>query len=174
MTKPLPSKIIEVFALDSTSPSGLSERSRSGKLIHRGWLEKHGYWRIQYRGQKYWAHRVCYYLYTGTDPFNKEIDHIDGNKANNDPINLRTATVSLNQANQGLCARNTSGHKGVTWNKSRQKWVAQINCAKRYKYLGVFDSLEEASTAYDKAAIEHFLDYAKTNTTMQRPAITHQ
>jgi hypothetical protein len=163
MTKQLPANLKETFCLDPASPSGLSKRTKSEKPQPVGWLERHGYWRIRFKGQKYWAHRVCYYLYTGTDFCGLEIDHIDGNTQNNCPENLRVCSISLNQANQKLSQRNTSGYKGVTWKTNRNKWAAQISCASQYFYLGLYDSALDAARAYDAAALEMFGNHAKTN-----------
>jgi hypothetical protein len=39
---------------------------------------------------------------------------------------------------------NTSGIKGVTWDKSRSKWVAQISFKKKHYYLGRYDVKKDA------------------------------
>jgi hypothetical protein len=57
----------------------------------------------------------------------KGIDHIDGNKLNNQRHNLRYATGSQNQWNKSAYKNNTSGTKGVCWNKANNSWVARIN-----------------------------------------------
>ena len=167
MTKRLPSNLREAFYLDPASPSGLSKKTELENLQPVGWLERHGYWRIKFKGQKYWAHRVCYYLHTGKDPYDLEIDHIDGNTQNNQPENLRACSISLNQANQKLSQRNTSGYKGVTWKATKNKWSAQISCSGRYFYLGLYDSALDAAKAYDVAALEMFGNHAKTNGTLE-------
>lgn len=173
MTKQLPPELIENYALDPTSPSDLSKRSVDGTLTHCGWLEPHGYWRMRFKGQKYWVHRVCYYLHTRVDPFSLEIDHIDGNTKNNLPENLRACSISLNQANQKLRAQNTSGYKGVTWKNDRSKWVAQITHDGQYFYLGIYDTAFEAAKAYDAAAFRMFGQHAKTNGTRQMSESTN-
>ena len=52
------------------------------------------------------------------------IDHIDGNRANNNIHNLRIATISQNQMNRKLNKNNKSGVKGLRFSKNR--WLAQI------------------------------------------------
>lgn len=50
---------------------------------------------------------------------------------------------------------NTSGHKGVTFNKSAGKWQAKIgDGAGRSKHLGYFDTMDEAVSARAKAEVE--------------------
>jgi len=83
-----------------------------------------------------------------------ETDHIDGDGLNNRRDNMRNATRSQNQHNQGLAAHNTSGFKGVTWHKARAKWRAQIKINGKQRYLGMFGSLESASAAYAAASAE--------------------
>lgn len=80
-----------------------------------------------------------------------EIDHRDGNGLNNQKDNLRPCDHSTNNMNKGKLVNNTSGFKGVTWNKSIGKWQAQIKLNKKPIYLGVFPTKEEAYKAYCEA-----------------------
>jgi len=66
-------------------------------------------------------------LITNTDK-NQVIDHIDGNQRNNLKSNLRNATNQENSCNLKLSKNNTSGITGVWYDKSRDKWVAEIIC----------------------------------------------
>lgn len=83
-------------------------------------------------------------------PFGMETDHVDGDGLNNRRENLRTATHSQNQHNQRIAAHNTSGVKGVSWDKSTQKWQALIKLMGKRKHLGLFATIDEASAAYAK------------------------
>lgn len=87
------------------------------------------------------------------------VDHIDGSGLNNRRANLRLANNSLNQANSKLRNSNTSGYKGVTYHKQAQKWQAQIKVGGRNFYLGLFDTVELAHSAYCVAAKSHFGKY---------------
>lgn len=92
------------------------------------------------------------------------IDHIDGDGLNNQRLNLRLATNAQNQWNSGLRIDNTSGHKGVCWNKNAKKWKAQIRCKSKYQILlGYFKTKEEAAKAYDNKAKEFHGEFARTN-----------
>ena len=71
------------------------------------------------------------------------IDHIDRNPLNNCRTNLRFATQREQNINQGLNNRNTSGVKGVSWDKTRNKWKVQID----RKYGGLYTSFEKACEA---------------------------
>jgi hypothetical protein len=91
------------------------------------------------------------------------VDHIDGNCLNNTRLNLRLATHSQNLLNQGLSSDNTSGYKGVSWHKIRLKWQAQISIDGKRKYLGMFDTAEDAARAYDEMASRHHGEFARLN-----------
>ena len=47
-----------------------------------------------------------------------------------------------------------SGHVGVSWHKRHQKWVAYITVNGKQKYLGVFDKIEDAIAARERAELE--------------------
>jgi len=94
-------------------------------------------------------------------PQDMEVDHIDHNKLDNRKSNLRLCTRSENKCNKVLSDKNTSGYKGVCWDKSRKKW--QANIGKNYKKhtIGHFDTPEEAYAAYCKAAKELHGEFAR-------------
>ncbi len=56
------------------------------------------------------------------DPKGLEIDHRDGDGLNNRRGNLREATRLQNQYNRRLNVNNTSGYRGVTYDKQHAKW----------------------------------------------------
>ena len=91
------------------------------------------------------------------------IDHIDRNGLNNQKSNLRIATPSENQHNRGLNKNNTSGYKGVTFNKMAKKWQSQIRYEYKTLYLGCFENQKEAAVEYDKKAKELFGEFALLN-----------
>ena len=96
----------------------------------------------------------------GTDPGQLEVDHIDRDSLNNNPENLRLATHAQNAMNRRATCINSSGKKGVGWNKICNKWEARITVGRRKKFLGNFDSIEDAVAAYKKAAIELHGEFA--------------
>ena len=59
--------------------------------------------------------------------------------------------------------KNSSGYKGVSWNKDRKRWTAHIKGAGKSRYLGLFDTKEQAAEAYNKAAKEFFGEFAWLN-----------
>lgn len=88
-----------------------------------------------------------------------EVDHIDGNRLNNQTKNLRLATSDQNRKNLKLSKRNTTGRKGVTFCNGVFK--AQIQCDGRKRVIGYFKTLEDASVAYQKASQILFGKFAR-------------
>lgn len=75
------------------------------------------------------------------------VDHIDRNGFHNWRTNLRVADKSLNALNAGPQSNNTSGVRGVDYNKHRSKWCARIKVAGKQYQLGFFLTFEEAMAA---------------------------
>jgi hypothetical protein len=90
-------------------------------------------------------------------------DHIDIDGLNNQRNNLREATDNQNKANRTLFKNNTSGYKGVSWNKYNKKWVAYIRVNKKRIHLGYFNDIKDAARAYNEAAIKYFGEFAVLN-----------
>jgi hypothetical protein len=116
-----------------------------GAYIHKST----GYKVIKVDCRQYREHRLIWLFINGTLP--RFLDHIDGNKVNNSIENLRKASISENMHNMTLSSHNTSGVKGVSWNKQSQKWRARIKLKKKEIHIGNFTTLEEARIAICKA-----------------------
>ena len=106
-----------------------------------------------------WMHRII--LNTPKDYFT---DHINGNKIDNRKSNLRIAKGSQNYGNVGLPKHNTSGFKGVSFEKSRNKYEAYISKKDKKVHLERFKTSKEAALVYNQAAQEYFGKFAKLNT----------
>lgn len=113
-----------------------------------GSVNKVGYRMISLLGSFYLNHRVVAAMIHGVVPGNMDVDHIDGNKLNNRPDNLRVVTHSLNNRNHKLFSSNTSGHNGVYQRRDTGKWVAfhglEQDGKRKVRVLGGFDSIEDA------------------------------
>jgi hypothetical protein len=96
-------------------------------------------------------------------PLGMEIDHIDGNGLNNQKSNLRACTHQQNQMNRALSKNNSSGFKGVSLYKGRNKWNSYIKVNYKKINLGYFKTKEEAALTYNAAALKHFGEFANLN-----------
>lgn len=82
------------------------------------------------------------------------IDHINQNPLDNRRANLRFADKSINALNAKRRSDNTSGYRGVIFNKQAGKWQANIQIAGRKIHLGFFVHAEKAAEAYEAARKE--------------------
>lgn len=116
---------------------------------------------VQIKRKFYKVHRIIFMMFYGYIP--KEIDHADTNESNNKIENLREATSSQNNYNQKLRKDNTSGIKGVTWDKSRQKWHVQVVVNKKPVFQARFDDLELAELVAQEARDKYHGKFARHN-----------
>jgi hypothetical protein len=100
------------------------------------------------------AHRVAWALYYGGWP-TKQIDHINGVRHDNKISNLRVVSCQENNRNAKRREDNTSSVCGVYRKKSGGRWVAQIKVYGKQKYLGCFDTLEEATKVRKEAEVKY-------------------
>ena len=91
----------------------------------------------------------------------KEVDHIDGDPANNQTYNLRALTHRQNIYNNRSHKDSTSVYKGVS--KRGNRWRAQIAKNGKKMMLGNFPVERWAAYAYDIAAKDLFGEYAHLN-----------
>jgi hypothetical protein len=122
------------------------------------WYYHHTGYATRLSHPKIYMHRIV-----ACSPEGMDTDHANGNKLDNRRENLRVCTCSENHRNRVAYHNNTSGYKGVYWRKQSHKWMAQINVNRKFLYLGLFDSPEEAARFYDLAALAYFGDFANTN-----------
>lgn len=102
------------------------------------------------------AHRVAYSMVHGVHIEDlREIDHIDGDKANNRIDNLREVPHSENARNASLYKTNKTGVPGVMWEASHKAWAAKINYNGKQRRIGRFKRFEDAVAARKRAEIEH-------------------
>jgi hypothetical protein len=125
-----------------------------------GFLLRHGYIGIHANGKKMHAHRAAWAFYYGEMPVGY-LDHIDRNVANNRISNLRLATPLENSLNAG--GYGSVPAKGVYRHKRSGKYYAKIRIQGRQTHLGVFETVDEAAHAYNKAAIQFHGEFACIN-----------
>lgn len=138
----------ELFFYDERSGDLVRKVRRCGRALKGDVIRSEssgGYYRVYVDGKRYLAHRVIYLMVHGYLP--KMIDHKNRNKKDNRIDNLRPATRSLNMFNRDVFSNNTSGSRGVSLRDGR--WRARIQHQGVSKFLGNYDTKEEAVRAYE-------------------------
>jgi len=128
----------------------------------KGKHERTGY-AVRNEGNRHNRKMIRMHVVIMKPPPGMEIDHVDLNGCNNQRYNLRICTHSQNQMNINKRRDNTSGYKGVTWNKWHHSWYAFIRINGRRISLGYFYDPKDAARAYDCKAIELFGESARIN-----------
>ena len=127
---------------------------------------------------KWYAHKSRHCFYAGRNSIKRKtikmhreilsiqnsmkIDHRNGNGLDNRKENLRICTNQQNCFNRKHSHKdNNLGIKGVHWNKECNKFLAQIMLSGKKIYLGVFNVLGDADSAYRFAEEKYFREFAR-------------
>lgn len=137
---------------DRPSPQA---KVRAGDVA--GNLHHDGYRCIKFRGRLYLAHRIAWFLSTGSWP-ESAIDHINGDRSDNRAVNIRLATQAQNGRNKRALGRHG---KGVTLERRTGRYVGRIYVDGRQIGLGTFDTPEAAHEAYRAAAVKYHGEFAR-------------
>jgi len=141
----------------------------NGRLHHRtasrgrkvgdaaGSINGTGYRRVGIDGRYYTEHALVFLMHHGYVP--SEIDHINGDRADNRIENLRAVTRSQNQYNKRP-QRNASGYRGVSWHKKSGKWCVRIGINDKVKSMGYYDDIELADLVAQEARSKFYGQYA--------------
>ena len=171
--------IQSVLKIDSKSNTGLTWKFR--EAAPKQWNTRYankpaGYthsskntdrvtWRVDLKyGDKVfklYAHRIVWLLKKKKIDSDLEIDHINRNPLDNRIENLRLETKSRNMQNRKKCSRNTSGVKGVYWDKFHKKYVAQLRCNRVKICLGHYDTLKEAQKVVVEARKKYHGEFGR-------------
>ncbi|HGN9324257.1 TPA: HNH endonuclease signature motif containing protein [Klebsiella pneumoniae] len=135
-------------------------RVKSGSVC--GYKRKDGYIRVKVDGALVMAHRIVWKMLHGDEP--SFIDHINGDRSDNRPKNLRAVTSSDNKSNETLRVDSTSDFIGVTWHTPTSptkaaKWVAKIAKEGSEKHIGYYINLKDAVLAYNAECLRLHGDY---------------
>lgn len=149
--KPMPSRE-ELAALFDYDPAtgALTYKDGTPALTR---LHGKGYLCGQVNGVTFYAHRIIWKLLHDEEP--PQVDHRNGNRADNRKRNLKAASFAINAKNAAKRRDNTSGHCGVSWNKRLGKWVAYIRGDGQRIHLGYFTNKRTAAKVRRIKAREH-------------------
>lgn len=113
--------------------------------------------------KNFFIHRLIakYFLGTNIDDSTIQINHKDSNKTNNKIENLEI----IDNRNNSLHSKVDSDGFIGSYDKSRNKWVAQIYFNKKKYYIGRYNTKKEATIAYLEKAKELGIEikYVKIN-----------
>lgn len=140
--------------------NGYFGRFKKGDLAN-SFITPSGYLRIQVPKKRTTVNvsHVVVLLDKGSVPDDFEIDHIDGNKRNNHPANLRVVDRQLNCCNRKKRSDNTSGITGIRWSEHHGHYVIRRTIhGKRLSRSR--KTLEEAKMVLDEF---HQMDTAYTD-----------
>lgn len=132
--------------------NGIRISSRKSKII-KCYLTNDNYKRIglskQNKQKHIYIHQLVAMAFLNHKPDGTQklvVDHINNNKLDNRLENLQVITNRENS--RRVQGSYTSNYKGVSWDKSKNKWVAQIQINGKRCFLGRFDNELEASQVY--------------------------
>ena len=128
---------------------------KTGDLMTSFGCNNNGYRQIEIRGKKFYVHRLIAMTFLDNYSDELQVDHVDGDKTNNNASNIRMATQQQNQRGFRTKPRNCSSqYRGVHWSEQDKKWKSQITVDDKQKHLGCFDSERGAALAWNEAALE--------------------
>ncbi len=117
-----------------------------------------GYLRVMIDQKVYLVHRVLYKMRTGDEP--AMLDHVDGNRLNNRPENLRPTAYPSNGFNRTVQKNSGSGFKNVSFYPRTGKWYARVRVGKKSYYSPTFERIEDAVAAAAELRAKHHGEFA--------------
>jgi uncharacterized NAD-dependent epimerase/dehydratase family protein len=164
--KPIPFSVEElesIFALDRENGCLIRMTPAQERKGRESFKANYRY--ISINGTQYYEHRLIWMMANRQHiPSGMDVDHINRDKLDNRPENLRLATTAQNRANIGKQRNNSTGYKGVFLDKG--KFRAKIKTNGTQCFLGSYSTAIAAAVAYDTAALAAFGQFAMTNAQM--------
>ena len=150
---------VDGYENHTVSSFGRVKNTKTGRIL-KGFDDGRGYVIVQLfkdgNRRNHKIHRLVANAFLDNPNDKLCVDHKDNNKTNNNISNLRFATAKENNQNSKLSIKNTSGCKGIYFNKRIKKWHARIMIDGIQIHLGYYDNLEDAKIARVNRANEVF------------------
>jgi hypothetical protein len=144
-------RLIKGFENYSIGNFGNVKNNKTNRIL-KSFLNSKGYKKVFIKDKSFFIHRLVGIAFIPNPDNKTSVDHIDNNKTNNNINNLRWCTYSENNQNKTIHKNNKSGYKGIYYDKSKNKWCAQISINNKNKNIGCFKTVEDAIIArYNKA-----------------------
>lgn len=155
---PTRERLMEIFTFDWGTGEFFHKRSIGRvKAGQRAGTPSHGYRKIGVDGKIFYQHRLVAVMVYGTVPAQVVVDHISGVTLDSSPLNIRLVSQRQNGFNrQQLNRNNSSGYRGVSFNKARKKFQAYISDMEFHKrHLGFYADPHEAALARAAAEVSY-------------------
>ena len=155
-------RIIKDFENYEVSNFGNIKNFNTGRIL-KPLINSNGYYKINLCKDGKTFTKAIHKLVANAflpNPLNKKcVDHKNNDKLDNNVENLRFASTRENNMNKKLSIKNTSGFKGVHFDKKSKKWKAGICINGTKQHLGYFEKLEDAVKTRVKKAKQIFGEY---------------
>jgi hypothetical protein len=163
-TLPTIDRLREVFSYDPEAGilrwRKAVKGARAGAIAGNAAAINNRHLRVKLDRKRIFVHRVIWAMQTGAWP-TMDIDHKNGNPEDNRWVNLRLCTPAQNIQNAKFRSNNTTGFKGIFWDKDKQVFVSKIMYERKSVYLGRFKTAQEAHAAYAEAAKKYHGDFVR-------------
>lgn len=156
------SKDIELVDVDSIIPNLKVDTEDLSKILKYKWHLSKGYARATTRENGFCESIRMHRLIINA-PKGVHVDHINGNKLDNRKENLRICDSQKNQGNSKLRKDSTTGYKGVSFDKRKNKYHSRMRVQGSLIHIGYFESSLDAARAYNIAAEEWYGQYFRGN-----------
>ena len=113
--------------------------------------------------KKYIGYQSMHRLLSNNNNKSLITDHVNGNTLDNRKSNLRICSFSDNNKNRKISKNNSTGYKGVVYDKRNKKFIAKIGLNKKQIYLGYYIDPIDAARAYNAAALKYHGEFAHLN-----------
>jgi hypothetical protein len=133
---------------------GTGKGAHAGAVVLGALDRSTGYRKLCVGGKQLYAHRLAWLYMTGRWPVD-QIDHRNEDRSDNRFCNLREADNAQNNQRSKARRDSRTGVLGVSWHKRGQKYVAQIKHRGASIYLGMYDSIDAAKAARQRAEAQY-------------------
>ena len=159
-------KFIKDFEMYMISDCGRVFSIKSHRFL-KPYLNSHNYYFVSLSNysiaKKFSIHRLVAKSFLNNPENKRCVDHINNIRTDNRLANLRWCSDTENNRNSKIRNDSTTGIKGISFNKTCNKYYVQIRINRKLKYIGDYKTLEEATIARKKVANELFGEFTHSS-----------